>query len=142
MAGAERALTAHPSRFLFKQKLTLASEFKAVLASGCRLSGKNFVLRAIANEFCRPRLGLIASRKAARRAVDRNRGKRLVRAAFLAARIRLPAVDVVLQLKQDLRESGNDELRDELDRLLRDLVVRFGGVMAPNVKDQAPGANL
>lgn len=142
MASAESALTAQRSPSLFKPKLTQASEFKAVLVSDCRLSGSNFILRAIANELSNPRLGLIAGRKAARRAVDRNRGKRLARAAFFAARIRLPAVDVVLQLKNDLRKSGNVELRNELDRLLRDVAARFAGFKSPNFKDQAPGANL
>lgn len=115
-------------------KLTQASEFKAVLAADCRLSGKNYLLRAGAgfnagdafNPLSGARLGLIASRKAARRSVDRNRGKRIAREAFRAVRATLPAVDVVLQLKNDLRKSGNAELRKELDRLLRDLTARYG----------------
>lgn len=110
-------------------KLTRASEFKAVLAADCRLSGKSYLLRAGAKAFNSlpgARLGLIASRKAARRSVDRNRGKRIAREAFRAVRGRLPAVDVVLQLKNDLRKSGNAELRKELDRLLRDLTARYG----------------
>jgi ribonuclease P protein component len=95
------------------------------------LSGKNFLLRAGVNGLAGARLGLIASRKAARRAVDRNRGKRLAREAFRAARATLPgltAVDVVLQLKNDLRKSKNPGLRKELDRLLRDAAARFGAM--------------
>ena len=101
-------------------------EFRSALAAQCRLSGKNFFLRAGSNALPGARLGLIASRKAARRAVDRNRGKRMAREAFRAARAWLPAVDVVLQLKNDLRKSGNSDLRKELDRLLREVAARFG----------------
>ncbi len=108
------------------RKLTKAGEFKAVLAAEGRLSGKNFLLRAGVNALPAARLGLIASRKASKRAVDRNRGKRLAREAFRAARSTLPAVDMVVQLKNDLRNSGNGALRQELERLLRDLGARFG----------------
>jgi len=83
-------------------------------------------MRARGNGLSGARLGLIAGRKAARRAVDRNRAKRLAREAFRAVRVGLPPVDVVLQLKNDLRKSGNPDIRKELDRLLRDAAARFG----------------
>jgi ribonuclease P protein component len=90
------------------------------------MSGHSFLMRAGVNSMAGARLGLIASRKASRRAVDRNRGKRQAREAFRAARTVLPAVDVVLQLKNDLRGYGNRDLRKELDRLLRNLKSRYG----------------
>jgi ribonuclease P protein component len=107
-------------------KLTHAEEYRAVLAGECRLSGKCFLLRAEVNALTGARLGLIASRKAARRAVDRNRAKRLAREAFRAVRCGLPAVDMVLQVKNDLRTTGNANIRKELNRLIRDAAARFG----------------
>lgn len=121
----------HTFRIPHALKLTQANEFRATLAAECRLSGKNFLLRAGTTTLPGARLGLIASRKAARRAVDRNRGKRIAREAFRAIRLKLPTVDVVLQLKNDLRKSGNTDLRRELDRLLRDVKVRFDKRGAP-----------
>ena len=106
-------------------KLTRAAEYQSALAAECRLAGKNFFLRARINDQQSARLGLIASRKTARRAVDRNRGKRIAREAFRATCGKLPAVDVVVQLKNDLRKSGNPELRRELDRLLHEVLGRF-----------------
>lgn len=84
-------------------------------------------MRALQNTWPSARLGLIASRKAAPRAVDRNRCKRLAREAFRAAKVRLPSVDVVFQLKNDLRKFDNLTIRRELDRLLRDVAACFGG---------------
>lgn len=96
-----------------------------MLAGPLRLSKRSFVLRAESSTSVDARLGLIASRKAARRAVDRNRAKRLAREAFRAARETMPAVDVILQLKNDMRDRSNASVRDELDTLLRDLTMRF-----------------
>lgn len=108
------------------RKLTRAAEYRAVLTGESRLSGPSFWLRASSNQLPQARLGLVASRKAAPRAVDRNRGKRLAREAFRAMVAHLPAVDFVVQLKNDLRKAGNGELRKELDWLLRDTAQRFG----------------
>lgn len=116
-----------------------------MLSAGARFSGKRFVLRAISNagnagddaqrgisdrSGAVARLGLIASRKAARRAVDRNRAKRLAREVFRLSRPSLPACDVVLQLRENLRGSANHEVRAELTRLLRELQRRAGSVSA------------
>ncbi len=111
-------------------KLTQAKEFQATLSGPCRIAGKHFVLRARGNGLARARLGLIASRKAARRAVDRNRGKRLARCVFVAVRDALPPLDLVLQLRTDLRASGNPEIRKEIERLLREAAVRCGAAAA------------
>lgn len=107
------------------RKLTRAEEFRRVLAAPLRISRQSFLLRADVNMLSAARLGLIASRKAARRAVDRNRAKRLAREAFRAAQGSMPAVDVVLQLKNDLRDRDNASVRTELDTLLRDMTMRF-----------------
>lgn len=107
-------------------KLTKPEEFRAALAAPCRISSRNFLVRALANSLTLARLGLVASRKAAPRSVDRNRGKRLAREAFRAARAGLPAVDIVFQQKNNLRKSSNPVIRSELDQLLRDVAARFG----------------
>lgn len=107
-------------------KLTHATEFRAVLAAEFRLTGKCFVARALPNTYAGARLGLVVSRKAAPRAMDRNRGKRLVRAAFRMARSRLPSVDIVFQQKNNLRNMNNPAIRSDIEQLLRTVVRRFG----------------
>lgn len=119
---AERGSTDNPN------KLTRPDEYRAALAAECRMSSRNFLVRALVNSRPAARLGLIASRKAAPRSVDRNRGKRLTREAFRAARPDLPAVDIVFQQKNNLRKMSNPLIRSELDRLLHDVAARFGSV--------------
>jgi ribonuclease P protein component len=128
LTGSELPATqGQPGRLGKAHKLSRPEEFRAVLAAPCRLSGKNFLVRALPNTWPAARLGLIASRKAARRAVDRNRCKRIAREAFREVRAKLPALDIVFQQKNDLRKESNPAIRRELDRLLRDVAARFGG---------------
>jgi ribonuclease P protein component len=124
------------------RKLTQAKEFQSALKAPCRISSDAFVLRAAQNGLPGARLGLIASRKAARRAVDRNRAKRLAREVFRGERLQLPALDLVVQLKHDLRSSGNVSVRAELVRLMRQAGSRFSGTGASNAQSAAFGKSL
>jgi ribonuclease P protein component len=99
-------------------------EFEAVLRSGARVTSRNFVARAAPNDANEPRLGMIARRKAAARAVDRNRAKRLIREIFRTIAPRFGACDVTVQLRSDLRALENDTIRAELQTLFDSLVRR------------------
>ena len=74
-----------------------------------------------ANGLSQARLGIIASTRAARRAVDRNRFKRMAREAFRQARHRLGGVDVVIQLRRYPEGGSIAEARAGLARLLEEL---------------------
>jgi ribonuclease P protein component len=94
------------------------SDFEAVLRSGSRIGTPNFLARIRGNEAARPRLGIIAGRKTAPRAVDRNRVRRLIRDAFRsAAQGGLGACDIAIQFRSDLRAADNAAIRAELRRL-------------------------
>ena len=111
------------SRKLEKRAAVLRrpAEFEAVLRSGVRVSSRSFVARAISNSVEAPRLGLIAGRKAASRAVDRNRAKRLVREVFRAGAAAFGPFDVTIQLRSNLRGQNNEAVRTELRGLLDSL---------------------
>ena len=105
--------------------------FEAVLRSGVRFAAPHFVVRARANEMEQPRLGIIAGRKAVPRALDRNRGKRLIREVFRAASAALGAYDVTVQMRSDLRDSDNPSIRAELGKLF-ELIARRGQTREPS----------
>ena len=84
-----------------------------------RANSRNFSVWWLPNEAGGPRLGIIAGRKAARRAVDRNRAKRLIREWFRRVKNDLPSLDVIVQMRTTLRESDNDAVRAELERLFQ-----------------------
>ena len=95
-----------------------------MLRSGLRVSSRTFVARALRNTGEAARLGLIAGKKAASRAVDRNRAKRLVREVFRARGSACGPFDVTIQLRSDLRSHNNESVRAELRGLLDSLARR------------------
>jgi ribonuclease P protein component len=64
------------------------------------------------------RLGLVVSKRALRRAVDRNRAKRVLRETFRTLREELPEMDLIVQV---VGPASNDEIRAALTRLLAEL---------------------
>lgn len=124
--GDERTLREAPPRrrpHVLRQR----ADFEAVLATGWRLASRNFVLRAGPNNLVHARLGIIAGKKVAARAVDRNRARRLIREAFRAASAIIGSYDVTIQIRSDLRGELNESVRAELAKLLESLALRTTG---------------
>jgi ribonuclease P protein component len=65
---------------------------------------------ATANGLGYPRLGLAIAKKNARRALDRNRIKRIIRESFRQNQTRLPAIDLVVMAKPQTKSAKNSEL--------------------------------
>lgn len=63
------------------------------------------------------RLGLAVSRRVSKRAVRRNRIKRIARDSFRRRREGLPACDILLIARSEADQRSNAELRAELERL-------------------------
>lgn len=103
-------------------RLTKPAQFEAVLAGGRRSGSRCFLARALDNGEGAPRLGLIVGKKAAPRAVDRNRVKRLAREAYRRLAAELGSIDVVIQLRSSPRGRDNAELFKELERVMRGLL--------------------
>jgi ribonuclease P protein component len=65
------------------------------------------------------RLGLAISRKSVRRAVDRNRIKRLIRESFRQHRLLLDSLDIVILSAISAADVSNREMRESLTKLWR-----------------------
>jgi len=85
---------------------------------------RHFKLYARPNGLGHPRIGIVASKRAAPRAVDRNRAKRLVREVFRQMQARLGGTDVVVQLRRWSPRGSQVPARVELARLLEELATR------------------
>ena len=98
-----------------EQRLHSAPEFGRVFAEPARSTDRYFTVLGRPSGRAVARLGLTISRRAAKRAVDRNRLKRLAREAF-RLRSHLPAWDFVVLAKPGADKADRRALRESLDR--------------------------
>lgn len=100
-----------------ENRLLSPEDYDQVFKKPVRAGGKGLIVLARTNECSHPRLGLIVPKKVLKRAVWRNRVKRLVRESFRQAQDSLPNVDLVFLAKPGIGELSNRDLTSALNRL-------------------------
>jgi ribonuclease P protein component len=105
-------------------RLRHAADFTALRKPTGRLGSACFRIRYRDNKVGFARLGQAISRRVSKRAVDRNRIRRIVRESFRHARAGLPPVDVLIIANNQAVNVSRSELRAELDRLWQRLQAR------------------
>jgi len=100
-----------------------AEEFTAIIRFRCAVSGEFFQVYAMPNSLAHPRLGLIVAGKVVRRAVGRNRVKRLLREVFRARQQDLAGLDLVVRLRRSpdaeaLAETAGSRMVAEAEALM------------------------
>ncbi len=111
--------------FARRYRLTKTDEFSSVFGFRKAIRGKLLMLhyqpRATGNDDAR--LGVVIAKKLLKRAVDRNRVKRIVREQFRRRRAELPAYDLIVRLAVKPAPLDAGEVASDfgalLDRLLR-----------------------
>jgi ribonuclease P protein component len=111
-------------RFPRTARLTRPGEFKRLFAQGQRQTDACFAVLALDTGQSTARLGLVVPRRLQRRAVDRNRIRRVVREHFRFNSQRLPAMDIIVMVREGLKNQSNTALRHSLDRHWQKLIDR------------------
>lgn len=96
-------------------RLLKAAEFSRVFNNAHRSSDRLLTILAVNNDLEHPRLGLAISKKNAKRAVDRNRIKRIIRESFRLHQADLPAADFVVMAKPVTKQASNAEIFSSLE---------------------------
>ncbi|MGI9305577.1 MAG: ribonuclease P protein component [Gammaproteobacteria bacterium] len=91
-------------------RLTGSRQYRRVFEQAVRSNDTAFTLLARHNDIGYARLGLVISRKCAKRAVARNRIKRLVRSSFRECRYELPSVDIVAMCRPVVQGMSNADI--------------------------------
>lgn len=103
--------------FTRSQRLLKPAEFAQVFKhQQLRSVDGALTLLAAPNELGYPRLGLAIAKKQLRRAVDRNRCKRVIRDSFRHHAEQLPALDIVVLARSELVGLDKAQLHDKLGR--------------------------
>jgi len=104
-------------RFARQQRLTQASEFKKVFADPCAKQGDaNMLVLGRKNSQQTARLGLAVAKKQLKRAVSRNRFKRLTRESFRHHLNVIKDMDIVVVARAGAENKTNRELLDLLEK--------------------------
>jgi ribonuclease P protein component len=98
-------------------RLRRAADFAALRKAPGHLDTRYFLIRYRASEVTCARLGLAISRRVSKRAVQRNRIKRLTRESFRRARGKMPMLDVLVIARSLAATTENSVLQADLDRV-------------------------
>lgn len=107
-------------------RLTRKKDFDNIYQKGKSLSFENINLKYIANNLSQSRVGFIVSQKISKKAVDRNRLKRLLRESFRLAlkENKLKAgFDIVIVPYPKILDNGIKELKlEEINKIILSLL--------------------
>ncbi len=97
-------------------KLLTADNYSFVFAKAERFGNYSFTVLVRSNNLKHPRLGLAISKKCAKRAVDRNRIKRLFRENFRINQHKLPSVDIIAMCKPSAIKLSKHEMHQQIEK--------------------------
>jgi ribonuclease P protein component len=118
MTAASARSAATPSlRLPPERRMRRPAEFKRAYAVGKRLGNEFFTVNAQPNGLASARLGMSIAARILRRAVDRNRVRRLIRESFRVHQRGLPAIDIVIGARAGVLAADNARLRSALEQL-------------------------
>ncbi len=128
-------------------RLLNSSDFQTVFDDApLRASHQVFLFLARLNNLSHPRLGLVIAKKHIRRAVDRNRVKRLIRETFRVKQQQLKGIDVIVLSRKGMNDLANAALVEQLNlqwqRLLRraeKVATDHQGIKPPKGSEQCAG---
>jgi ribonuclease P protein component len=101
-----------------RQRLLKGTEFAAVFAARRYHRSRSYLIMSRPNELGHARLGMVVAKRQFRRAVDRNRMRRIIRETFRRHSAELPALDVVVKVQaMPLQGEAAVELAQILARL-------------------------
>lgn len=107
-------------------RLLKPGDFAALRGRSRRIGTSHFLAEVLATDLPTCRLGQAVSRRVSKRAVDRNRIKRVVRDSYRLVRASLPAHDIVLVARPSAAGQTNAVLRADLARLWQRLAALKG----------------
>jgi len=102
-------------------RLSRPSEFAALRGNSERIATRSFIAEHRPNGASGARLGMAVSRRVDKRAVVRNRIRRVIRESFRLHRAGLPAADILVIARVQSADLANAQLRTDIETIWRRL---------------------
>ena len=121
------------NRFGRAARLTTAADYQQVFGrKNLRLNNRHWTILVVQSHLTdagvgEARMGLAIGKKRAKRAIDRNRFKRILRECFRLRRAELPPVDLVVMNRDACIGATRRELRDSANDLLNRIIKQCSG---------------
>lgn len=106
----------YSGRFARQQRLLSSSDYQYVFAQPSRFSDRHLTLFVRSNARTYARLGLAIPKRQIKRAVQRNRLKRVIRESFRTWQSKLVGLDIIVMARSGAERLTNLELRNALDK--------------------------
>jgi ribonuclease P protein component len=110
------------SKFSRSSRLVSKQDFDFVFSQSLKVTRKNLLALYRSNQRDHARLGVIISKRYAKRAVDRNQIKRFVRESFRQLQKPLKGLDIIVLMRSEWRSLDTKIWRDEIDNLWQLLI--------------------
>ena len=91
-------------------RLRNKSDYDYVFKNAKRINHQKLLILYRKNDYAYPRMGVIVGKKSVRRAVGRNRIKRITRQSFRLASTTLKNVDIIVLARKGVDKMSNEEL--------------------------------
>lgn len=118
--------------FTKNQRLLTAEQYSRVFNSApIRASHPSFLILTRFNDTHCARLGLVIPKKQAKRAVCRNRIKRIARESFRTQQHNLPAIDAIVLARRGADTLSPEELRSIFNGLWKRIIKRAASHVEP-----------
>ena len=105
-------------RFTKKAKLIKTDEFSSVFNFRKRISAKYLAVHYQPNQIGHARLGLVVGKKVAKRAVDRNYMRRVLREFFRVQQYEINHVDLVIRVQKKFEKEDFVQVKQEFVTLI------------------------
>lgn len=102
--------------FYKQSKLGEKPQFDAVFANRKVINDKYFRIFWRSNGLCAPRIGISVAKKNVKKAVARNKLKRLIKESFRRNYHQLPAIDMIFVLRKEAGVDSSSSFSDELNK--------------------------
>ncbi len=100
-----------------RDRLLTAGQYTRVFDQATKFNSEFFTILSRENTIGQPRLGIIVAKRRAKRSVDRNIIKRIIRESFRLNKARLPANDFIVILKRPVKTVKRTKLRLQIEIL-------------------------
>jgi len=105
-------------RFTKKAKLIKTDEFSSVFNFRKRISARFLAVHYQPNDIGHARLGLVVGKKVAKRAVDRNYMRRVLRELFRIQQHEINHVDLVVRVQKKFEKEDFLQIKQEFESLV------------------------